>query len=68
MVKKGTENKCEQPYAGPYPILQVNLNGTVRLQMGAVADNVNIRRIEPFRDTPISSHGGGAIGQATEET
>ena len=58
MVKKGTENKCEQPYAGPYPFLKVNTNGTVRLKMGAVADNINIRRIEPFRDTSISSHVG----------
>jgi len=67
MVKKGTENKCEQPYAGPYPILKVNANGTVQLQMSAVADNVNIHRIEPFRDMPICSHGGSAICQATEE-
>ena len=58
MLKKGTEKKYEQPYSGPYPIIQVNDNGTVRLQMGAIADTVNIHRIEPFKDTPISRHGG----------
>ena len=58
MVHKGTEYKNEQPYAGPFPITKVNTNGTVRIQMGAVNDTVNIRRIQPFRDTPISNHGG----------
>ena len=42
MLKVGTENKYEQPFSGPHRILQVFTNGTVRLQMGAVADSVNI--------------------------
>ena len=49
MLKKGSENKYEQPYSGPHTILQVNNNGTVILQMGAITDTVNIRRIHPFR-------------------
>ena len=58
MLRKGSENKYETPYSGPHPILQVNKNGTVRLQMGAVTDTVNIRRIEPHKAAPDSIHGG----------
>jgi len=58
MLRKGTENKYEQPYSGPHSILQVNTNGTVRLQMGPIADTVNIRRIEPYKVAPSSIHGG----------
>lgn len=58
MLKVGTEHKYEQPYSGPHHILQVFNNGTVCLQMGAVVDTVNIRRIEPFKEAPSSIHGG----------
>ena len=59
LVRKGTENKYEQPFAGPYTILKVNQNGTVELQMGAITDTVNIRRIEPFVDEDSFNQGGG---------
>ena len=36
LLLRGTENKYEAPYKGPYCILQVYDNGTVRLQVGAV--------------------------------
>ena len=58
MLKKGSENKYEQPYSGPHTIIHVAKNGTVRLQVGAVVDTVNIRRIEPFKEAPSSIHGG----------
>jgi len=58
MLRKGTENKYEQPYSGPHTIIEVNNNGTVRLQMGAVTDTINIRRIEPFRAPSSLIHGG----------
>ena len=61
MLRKGSENKYEQPYSGPHTILYVGKNGTVRLQIGAVVDTVNIRRIEPFKEAPSSIHGGSAI-------
>jgi hypothetical protein len=32
----------EDPWQGPYPIIQVNDNGTVRLQMDKVIDTVDI--------------------------
>jgi len=59
MLRVGTERKYEQPFSGPHSILQVNKNGTVRLQKGAVAETINIRRIEPFREPPVSIHGAG---------
>jgi hypothetical protein len=58
MLKIGTENKYETPYKGPYKILTVNMNGTVHLQMGAVIDTVNIRRLQPFRKQPGANRGG----------
>ena len=57
MLRTGTENKYEQPYSGPYDILQVNKNGTVRLRMGSVTDTVNIRRLTPYK-APDTNHGG----------
>ena len=58
MLRKGSENKYETPYSGPHSILQVNKNGTVRFQVGAVTDTFNIRRIEPYKPTRDSIHGG----------
>ena len=58
LIKKGTENKYETPYEGPYSILKKHDNGTIRLQRGAVEDTVNIRRITPFFEPDVSSHGG----------
>ena len=40
----------ENPYEGPYKIVQVNTNGTVRLKKGAVTDTVNIRLLKPYRE------------------
>jgi hypothetical protein len=42
LLRKGTEFKYGQPYSGPYKILQVNTNGMVCLQMGAVTNTVYI--------------------------
>jgi hypothetical protein len=39
----------ENPYEGPYEIVKVYTNGTVRLKMNAVTDTVNIRLIKPYR-------------------
>ena len=33
LLSRGTENKHEAPYQGPFDILQVNDNGTVRLMV-----------------------------------
>jgi len=58
MLRKGSENKYEQPYSGPHTILHVGKNGTVCLQVGAIIDTVNIRCIEPYKEAPSSVHGG----------
>ena len=34
LLRRGTENKYETPYKGPFDILKVNDNGTVRLKVG----------------------------------
>ena len=38
-----------EPWIGPYKVLRNNNNGTLRLQMGAVSDNINIRKLKPYR-------------------
>jgi hypothetical protein len=40
----------EDPWKGPYQIITVNDNGTVRLQMGKVIDTINIRNIKPYKE------------------
>ena len=58
LLHKGTQNKYETPYAGPYNILKVNKNGTVSLKVKAVTDTYNIRRIIPYQDPNTSNLGG----------
>ena len=59
LIRKGTEYKYEQPYKGPYPILQVNDNGTIRIQKGAVSQVVNLWRVTPLMDKAAFDQGGG---------
>ena len=61
MLKIGKENKYEIPYSGPHTIQKVFNNGTVHLKIGAVTDTVNIRRIDPYRTSSDSIHGGNAV-------
>jgi hypothetical protein len=58
LLKRGTENKYEAPYEGPYTILKINDNGTVRLKVKNVEDTYNIRRLIPFHDADTIAHGG----------
>ena len=58
LLKKGTEYKYKQPYSGLHPILETYNNGTVKIQKGAVAETVNIRRIVPFIDSQTFDQGG----------
>ena len=39
----------KDPYEGPYDIVKVNDNGTVKYMKGSVIDTVNIRNIHPFK-------------------
>ena len=38
----------EREKDGPYPIVNVNNNGTVRYDKGTYSDIINIRKCEPF--------------------
>ena len=58
LLRRGTENKYETPYEGPYPILKVNDNGTVRFKVKHVTDTYNIRRLVPFKESTAQDHGG----------
>jgi hypothetical protein len=58
LLRRGTENKYEAPFSGPYKILHVNDNGTVRLMVKSVEDTYNIRRLVPYHSETDLDHGG----------
>ena len=46
--KKNYKHKLE--FVGPFPITQIDNNGTVRFQKGIINGATNIHRIKPFFD------------------
>ena len=42
--------KFDKEYLGPFPIVQVNNNGTVKYRKGAILDTVNIRNVHPYKE------------------
>jgi transposase InsO family protein len=58
LIRRGTENKYETPFKGPFAILKVNDNGTVRIKVKNVEDTYNIRRLTPYIGTEYINHGG----------
>ena len=50
LVKRKKNSKHELEFMGPFPITQINDNGTVRFQKGIINDATNIRRIKTFFD------------------
>jgi hypothetical protein len=58
LLKRGTENKYETPYQGPYTVTQVNENGTVQMMIENVEDTINIRRLTPYLGTDDIPDGG----------
>ena len=50
LVKRKKNSKHELEFMGPFPITQINDNGTVCFQKGIIDDATNIRRIKPFFD------------------
>jgi hypothetical protein len=58
MLHHETENKNERPCHGPYTILKVNDNGTVRFKVKNVEDTYNIHRYTPYLGTDNIDHGG----------
>ena len=57
-MRRGTENKYERPYNGPYKILEVYDNGTVRLKVNNVVDTYNIHQLTPYITSDTIDHGG----------
>ena len=50
-IKKGNKRKYgEDPYEGPYEIIKVNTNGTIRYQKGVMTDTINIRNVHPYHE------------------
>jgi hypothetical protein len=58
LLNRGTENKYETPYKGPYTILKVNDNGTIRMKINHVEDTYNIRRLTPYMEAEDIVDGG----------
>ena len=50
LLRRGTENKMETPFEGPYEITQVNDNRTVGMIIDSVTDTYNIRRLNPYKE------------------
>ena len=68
LLQRGTENKYETPYQGPFHILKVNDNGTVCLKVGAAEDNYNIHWLTPYTSVTDSNHGGECSMQTRKST
>jgi hypothetical protein len=48
MKIKAVALKMEQPREGPFEIIRVHANGTVRMQKGPVEERLNMRQIKPM--------------------
>ena len=44
------KTKFDPQYSGPFEVVQVNNNGTVRIQNGPVTETVNIRIVHPYKE------------------
>ena len=51
LITRGLKNKYgDNPYEGPYRVLSINENGTLRFRKGAVTDTIIIRNVHPYKD------------------
>ena len=48
--KPGIIRKMSSPRDGPYKITKIYTNGTVRILRGAINEQINIRRLTPYRE------------------
>ena len=48
--RPGILPKLQHKKDGPYEVIAVYNNGTVRIQCGAVNERINIRRLDPFHE------------------
>ena len=49
--KPGIQPKLRRKRDGPFTVTRVFANGTVSIRNGAVTERINIRRIQPFRES-----------------
>ena len=49
LVSWNKSPNMEKEKNGPYPIVQMNNNGTVRYDKGTYSDIINIRQCEPYQ-------------------
>ena len=57
VCKDGILRKAESKYTGPYTITTVHSNGTIRIQNGALSEQLNIRRVKPYHPRSDSDNG-----------
>ena len=50
ITDKDIDRKLNCPTKGPYEIIQIYTNGTVRVKKGVVTERINIRRCTPYTD------------------
>jgi hypothetical protein len=48
--RPGVLPKLSRKRNGPYEVIAVYDNGTVRIQLGAINERINIRRLTPFQE------------------
>ena len=61
LIKRGTENKYEAPYKGPYHIMRVHDNGSACMTVNQLTDTYNIRHLIPYNSQNGPDHGGKCI-------
>ena len=55
LEKPGITPKMSNPRTGPFDVLKVYTNGTVKIQRGPVQEKVSIRRLTPYHARPSGS-------------
>ena len=43
------KRKLNDPYTGPYRLLNIYTNGTVKIKRGVYEENIHIRRLKPYQ-------------------
>jgi hypothetical protein len=50
LIANSKPGKLEEPYIGPFRILQVHVNGTITIERNPnVTERINIRKVKPYR-------------------
>ena len=48
LIKRKKNSKHKLEFMGPFPVTEINDNGTVCFQKGIINDAISIRRIKPL--------------------